>query len=341
MDPVDEEIASGADDTPAHTGRAARHPAVIFACGLGMGLSDAVPGVSGGTMALILGIYERLIAALAAMLAALARPLDPLRRRDLWTALAFLIPLGAGIVIALVAALSLLVGDKPEVAGLEPEEARRRLEAATGLLIDPDTAPLVFAFFFGLVCASVREPWRRRRSRRGADLALVAAGTAASAALALLPSLGAAPGPAMFVLSGAIAISVMLLPGISGSLALLVLGMYQPIAGAVHERDLATVAWVVLGVALGGAAFVPCLRLLLDRAHDRTMAALTGLMAGSLVALWPWKRHYLPEAIPVLDEPMLPVAPHGAWWWPLLAAAAGAGLILALSRLARRRLERA
>jgi uncharacterized membrane protein len=139
----------------------------------------------------------------------------------------------------------------------------------------------------------------------------------------------------MLVASGAIAISVMLLPGVSGSLALLVLGMYQIVSGAVHAHEWEVVAWFLLGIVVGVALFVPLLRWLLARVHDRTMALLTGLMLGSLAALWPWKAHYLPKFIPYHGA-MSPVAPTDGWWAPVLAAAAGGAVIVATAKLARR-----
>lgn len=310
------------------------HPAAALGCGLLMGTADAVPGVSGGTMALILGIYERFLAAIAAVLGVLRAPLS----RPAWASavagLRLLVPLGIGLVSALVTMVILLVGAKPVMAG-DPDVLRAALAAAPGLLINPGTAPYVFALFFGVVLASVAEPWRRCATRRAVDWASAAVGAILAAGLALMPALGASPTPPMLVLGGAVAIAVMLLPGVSGSLALLVLGLYQPVAGALHARDFATLAWFIAGVGAGAAAMVPALRWLLARWHDRTMPFLTGLMAGSLVALWPWKAHYYPEAIPVLG-PMAPQAPDAGWPGVLAAAAVGVVLVWLLARLARR-----
>jgi putative membrane protein len=89
-----------------------------------------------------------------------------------------------------------------------------------------------------------------------------------------------------------VAIAVMLLPGISGSLMLLVIGQYTTVAGALHDRQFGRLGVFLFGVLLGLVLFVPLLRRMLRRHHDLTMAALTGLMAGSIRALWPWKSHY-------------------------------------------------
>ena len=99
----------------------------------------------------------------------------------------------------------------------------------------------------------------------------------------------------MLVFGGAGAISVMLLPGVSGSLLLVILGQYTTVAGALHDRAFGKLGVFGVGMLIGIASFVPLLKWLLDKHHDLTMAALTGLMAGSLRALWPWKSNYIPK----------------------------------------------
>lgn len=313
-------------------------PLRAVCCGLAMGTADAVPGVSGGTIALILGIYDRFIGALGDVVAVLRAPTDPERWRTLLRAMRFLVPLACGVLTAYYLATKVLVGDapKPESAA----EASRlfadlKANPAGGWLVRWDTGPIVFAFFFGLVLASIREPWSERRTHRNIDWVLALLGAAAAVTLSLSqPGAGSASVPAL-IGSGALAISVMLLPGVSGSLALLVLGMYQIVSGAVHSKEWGLLATFMAGMALGIALFVPLLKLLLARYHDRTMAVLSGLMAGSLAALWPWKAHYLPRFIPY-EGAMSPEAPSGAWWWPVLAALAGAAVITLASRWANR-----
>ena len=308
----------------------------IGACGLAMGVCDAVPGVSGGTMALILGIYEDLIGHIANLVAVLRRPRDRETWRGVGRALRFLLPLGIGAVTALLVTVKLLVGHKVDWSAVADEDLDARLAALDGWLVNQHSAPLVFAFFFGLVLASIREPWSRIRVPRPLPYLLLAAiGALASGGVALAPTFAGSTHPALLLGAGALAISVMLLPGISGSLALLVLGMYQPISQAASDRDLGILVWVVAGMALGMATFVPALRWALQRRHDQIMAVLAGLMAGSLVALWPWKTHYVPDLIG--RRPMEPLVPQGDWWWPLLAAGLGAALIILLSRVASRR----
>ena len=297
--------------------------------GAAMGIADAVPGVSGGTIAVVLGIYEQLIDSLGDMIGGIVHLGSKDGRWQLYRGLRFLVPLYLAAGTALIGAVMLLVGAKPESTN-DPTSLRAALETSPGLLLNPTTAPMVFAFFFGLVVASIPEPWRQRHRGHLVDWALGLVGACVSGFLSLSPAGAGSTDPVMLIVAGAIAVSVMLLPGISGSLVLLVIGMYQPVASAVHARDLDTLLWFGGGIGLGVVVAVPCLRALLQRAHDRTMAVLSGLMAGSLVALWPWKNHYFPEALAILG-PMSPQLPQGSWWWPLVAALAGGGVIRVLA----------
>ncbi len=272
--------------------------------GMCMGVADAIPGVSGGTIALILGFYDRLIDSIADVIRLIRFPADRGARRNFLRAVSFLVPLAAGIGTALFVATRFLVGKTyaGEVSLLEMTltEGRGFLELfpPSGLLINPKTAPYVFAFFFGLVFWSIREPWSKRREVKPLDPLLFLLGAIPPAALVVLPGLQIPIHPVTLLGAGALAISVMLLPGISGSLALLVIGMYQPVSSAVHERDFPTLVVFALGMLAGLLIFIPILRRILHRYHDRTMAVLAGLMGGSLLALWPWKAHYMPKLIP-------------------------------------------
>lgn len=340
------EIVAPGGSTPAPS-----LPKVLIS-GAGMGLADAVPGVSGGTVLLVAGILDAYLAALAAVLGWVRRPFDAVRRRAALGAARLLVPLVAMQATALVIGVMLLVGAKPEL-GADAITARAALEAAPGLLINASTAPIVFAVFFALVAVTVREPLRARRTHAGRDWLLGALGALLAGGMALMPAAAGTPALPLIVLGGAIAISVMILPGISGSLALLLMGLYQPVAAAVHGvlnwlfqkadlpemampgRDLLTIAAFGGGIILGLVVAVPILRAVLARAHDRTMAFLAGLMLGSLVALWPWKAHAYPGAIPLLG-PMWPQLPSGAWWWPALAGVTAAVAALAVLRVVAR-----
>jgi putative membrane protein len=286
--------------------------------GLLMGAADSVPGVSGGTIALIVGVYERLIDSLATFLRLPSLVRSAEGRTQLRRALRFLVPLGVGVLAAYYIGTLLLVG---------PTESKGWLRRA-------DTAPLCYAFFFGLVLFSLFEPWRRIPKPGAVAYITAAAFAVAVAWMVGLEHATQAPEDWMLLYGGAFAVAVMLLPGISGSLLLLVLGQYTTVAGAVHDRDFGKLTIFLLGVAIGVAAFVPVLRYLLRRHHDLTLAALTGLMAGSLRALWPWKSHY--DLKDVARGRMVNVGMESNWPWILLALAAGAASVWLLDRLARK-----
>lgn len=290
-------------------------PHLSLASGLLMGSADAVPGVSGGTIALIIGIYDRFIDALSTMVKAplLLRSTDG--RRQLWNALWLLVPLGLGAAIALFVVTRLLVG---------PEDD-------PGILVRPETAPMCYAFFFGLVLFSLREPWRRISSPGATHIIVAALACVGAAVFVGLPHRSVAPETWMLAFGGAGAISVMLLPGISGSLLLVILGQYAAVAGALHDRDVGVLAVFALGVLIGVVLFVPLLRWVLFRHHDLTMAALTGLMAGSLRALWPYKDNYVAKAGPMVN---IGVGDHLGY--VLLAAVAGGATVGLLALLERR-----
>lgn len=248
-----------------------RHAPLHFVQGLLMGSADVVPGVSGGTMALIVGIYERFIESVREGLSAPAF-LVAGRVGDFKKALAavdwgLVLPLGVGILTALAAASGII----PELLEAYPERSR--------------------GLFFGLIVASIFIPWQAldRRSWREAATAIVAAIVAF--VLVGLPALAPAtdPGWLRIFLSASIAICAMILPGVSGSFLLLVLGMYEVTLEAVHDRDLGYVAIFALGALVGLGLFSRLLTWLLAEKADLTMAALIGLMAGSLRALWPWQ----------------------------------------------------
>lgn len=291
---------------------------LTLASGLLMGGADAVPGVSGGTIALIIGIYERFIDALGTMVRSPLLIANREGRARLKSALGLLVPLGVGILISYYLVTKILVG---------PEDD-------PGWLLRDDRAPICYAFFFGLVLFSLREPWRRISKVTPAHIGAAVAGCAAAALFVGLPYRTGEPAMWMIGLGGAGAIAVMLLPGVSGSLLLVILGLYTTVAGAVHDRDLGILAVFVIGMGLGVATFVPFLRYLLRARHDLTMAVLTGLMAGSLRALWPWKTHYDPKAVEL--GPMENTGIGDLLPWVLVAFAAGGGIVWLLAMLERR-----
>lgn len=263
-----------------------------FARGILMGSVYVVPGGDGGTVALVLGIYERLIRSLHAGASALGHFLrgrfraGTQRLRDVeWR---FLIPLGIGIVLAAVTVAS-IVDD---------------------LLHDHPVA--TSAAFVGLVLGAVVIAWRLVTQWTGARIGLLI-GTAVLIFLALgfRPDEFDDPALVFFFGAGVVSLVALILPGFSGATALITIGMYQPFLDAVTDRDWAALGVFVLGGVLCLAAMSTMLDSLLHTRHDAVVAVLIGLMIGSLRTLWPWQ-----------DATGAMLAPSD-WLEPLLLAIAG------------------
>jgi putative membrane protein len=290
--------------------------------GLCMGAADVVPGVSGGTMAFILGIYERLIASIRAF----TRPefWRPVLKRDWRVAAAtvditFLLFLGAGILGAI------LLLAKPIAWLLENRPV------------------MIWSFFLGLILASIDVVRRKVRRWTSMTYLLLALGAIGAYLLVGLVPVATPEAPWFIFLSGAIAICAMILPGISGSFILVLLGKYDMILAALNERRIGVILVFSSGCAVGILAFSNLLNRLLKRHHDPTVALLTGFMLGSLRKVWPWKETLLSmtnrhgKIVPVLERNILPES--GSPEIMIALAAAGFGLILvfALEALAARR----
>ena len=232
-----------------------------------MGAADVVPGVSGGTMALILGIYENLIYAIKAIDATFLRNILKGRFRVALQAvpLGFLIPLGMGIVTAI---FTLAKG-------------------LSWLLVHQPVA--IWSFFFGLVLASALVVARRIQCWTISTVTcMVIFAVGAYVVVGLVPVHTPESLPFIF-LCGAIAICAMILPGISGSFILVLLGKYHYVLEAVGRLDLVVLTVFTAGTATGIMLFVRLLNWLRRHYYPLTMAALTGLMIGSLRKIWPWK----------------------------------------------------
>lgn len=280
-----------------------------------MGSADIVPGVSGGTVALVLGIYERLIAEIRLGASALRHiigrdpkgALSTVRRID-WGWLGSLL-LGILTAIAILSAV------------IERLLAEQPVRTA--------------AVFSGLVVGSVLVAWRLIQHRTSAHIA-VALGVGAGLFLLLgLRSDTHATGAEIvtqpwwiFTAAGALAICAMILPGISGSFILVMIGMYTEVLGAVNDRNLAAVAATGIGCVIGLASFSTLLDWMLNHHHDMVIAAMVGLMIGSMRVLWPW---------PGGTETTRLSAPSGDVTVPLLLAAAAFILVISVDRVAQRR----
>ena len=271
--------------------RRAKEYAGLVARGFAMGSADVVPGVSGGTMAFILGIYEELINSIRTI----ARPefLRPLSKGRLLEAFraingGFLLAVGSGIILAI-------------------------LTLAKAIEWALENHPIwVWSFFFGLVLASVVTVARRVAKWNPLLFFYSIAGAVGAWIFVGLVPVQTPETWWFLFLAGAIAICAMILPGISGAFLLLLLGKYDYVLGAVNDRNIEPIFWVVLGALVGIVSFAQVLGWLFRRFHDPTVAALTGLMVGSLRKVWPWKedvawilgRHA--ERVPTVQRNVLP-----------------------------------
>jgi len=241
----------------------------IYLRGMAMGAADVVPGVSGGTIALITGIYEQLITTLSGLKPSL---LGVWRRQGFlafWQAsnLGFLVALLAGIVTSIALLARLITW-----------------------LMDAYPVPL-WSFFCGLIIASILLLLKPLRMKQLSTWLMLAAGVLIAVWVMSRPPLGGTLALTLpvFFIAGAVAICAMILPGISGSFILVILGMYAPVLAAVKGGEWAILLAFVAGCATGLLSFVHLLRWLLARFHDPVMAMLVGFMAGSLAVLWPWR----------------------------------------------------
>jgi putative membrane protein len=284
--------ATPAESSPRPTGRSggprfAAAPLHVVR-GVLMGSAEVVPGISGGTVALVTGVYPRLIgsldAAVRAVVAVLRGRVPEARQRFREVEWPLVLPLMAGMVAAVLVAARFI----PGLIERYPEES-------SGL-------------FFGLILASLAVPWLAIRRREARHFALAAAGAVTAFVLTGLPQQGdASPGLLLVALAAAVAICALALPGVSGSFLLLSLGLYEPTLRAVNERDLGYVAVFGLGAMFGLAVFARGLSWLLAHRHDVTMATLLGLLAGSLRAVWPYADEGRALQPPPLDSSVLPV----------------------------------
>lgn len=247
--------------------RTLRQHLLLFLKGLAMGAADSIPGVSGGTIAFITNIYDELLASIRAVNFSTARALWKEGPRAAWTALNgnFLLVLGLGLVSALLASANLVVW-----------------------LLEEHYSYLM-CFFNGLVLASLPFVLLRAPRMHSWHALLFLAGVLFSVGLAFLPQLAGSTSLLYYFFCGAVAICAMILPGISGAFILLLLGAYEPVLTALTEFEWGVILIFASGCVCGLLAFSHLLHWLLHRARAATLACLLGVLAGSVVALWPWR----------------------------------------------------
>ena len=264
------------------------NPIGIYARGLAMGAADIVPGVSGGTVALITGIYARLLGALVKIDKQAIVLLFTGRWRALWYRLdgPFLGWLFAGILSAIFA-----------------------LASAIHWLLLHYPQPL-WSFFSGLILISGALLLRSEVSLdRWSRVGFFALGSALAVAISLAPPIPFSASLLGFFIAGTVAICAMILPGISGSFMLVLLGMYGPVLGAVKALQFAQLSVFALGCAVGLITFARILNFLLLRARVAMMAFLSGVLLGSLSSVWPWQITVLVDSMGGSVELTRPVLP--------------------------------
>ncbi|NJC26926.1 DUF368 domain-containing protein [Neolewinella antarctica] len=266
--------------------------------GMAMGFAEAIPGVSGGTIAFITGIYARLLSAIGNILG--PSVIAAFRKEGIsgaWRAAdgGFILQLGGGMVIGL---------------GLAIVTITKLIEAYP---------PVVWAFFFGLIISSAIYVAKQIDRWNAVNVGLLVAGSVIAFILTTINPLGGSTNLFLVFLSGAIAISALILPGISGSFILLILGMYTVVFSAVKEAAkldpdaLAIMATFALGCLVGLALFSRVLSYTFKTYPNQTLAILTGFMLGSLNKLWPWRNavsyrtNSAGERVPLMEEGVLPI----------------------------------
>ncbi|MBY6034901.1 DUF368 domain-containing protein [Marinobacter daepoensis] len=264
----------------------------VFLRGMAMGAADIVPGVSGGTIAFITGIYFRLLAAISAAPVAFVRQLLRGQVAGFWRDIdgTFLVTLLAGIITSVVSLASVI----------------------TWLL---DAHPiLIWSFFFGLIVASV---WHvGQQIRRWAPVLFLpfVAGAIFAWWVTTLPASELAPSALAFLGAGALAICAMILPGISGSFLLLIIGMYAPVLAAIKGVELVPLGLFMVGCLVGLLSVARLITLAFRYFHDLVLALLTGFMVGALSKVWPWQETLswrtssAGHQVPLSQTPVMPDA---------------------------------
>ncbi|HLV69880.1 MAG TPA: DUF368 domain-containing protein [Xanthomarina sp.] len=239
--------------------------------GVAMGAADAVPGVSGGTIALISGIYEELISTISNVNISLLKTLRQKGFKTFWNAL------NGNFIFAL------LIGILASFASF--------MRLAKYLIEEHPI--LIWSFFFGLIIASIFFVGKQIKKWNLATVLSFTIGAFAAYYVTTLPSMASNSNPLFLFLAGAIAICAMILPGISGSFILVILGAYKTLSDAIHDWDLKRIAIFGIGAVVGLLSFSRVLKWLFKHYHNTTLALLTGFIVGSLNKIWPWKKSIL------------------------------------------------
>lgn len=268
---------------------------IVSLKGLAMGAADAVPGVSGGTIAFISGIYEELINTISGVNFSLITTLKKQGFGAFWKQLNgnFITALLIGIVISFVSFMKL-----------------------AKYLIEYHPI-LIWSFFFGLIVASIYFVGKQITKWNFPSILGVVIGTIVAYYITTIPASNVNDSPYFLFFAGALAICAMILPGISGSFILVILGAYKTLSDAIHVLDFKKLALFISGAIVGLLSFSHILKWLFKKFHNLTLAILTGFILGSLNKVWPWKKvlswrtNSKGVEVPLLEESISPLSFEG------------------------------
>ncbi len=294
---------------------------IISLKGIAMGAADVVPGVSGGTIAFISGIYEELLSSISGINMANLKLLKKEGLKAAWKAINgnFLLALLSGIFISIVSLaklISWLLENKPI---------------------------LVWSFFFGLVLASILFVGKQIEKWNAPIIILFIIGAFAAYFITTLhPAISESSSLLFYFFAGALAICAMILPGISGSFILVLLGAYKPVLDAIHNKNFQLLAIVAIGAVIGLLSFSKVLRWLFDHHKNFTLSVLTGFILGSLNKIWPWKETLTTRVnshgieVPFNEQSISPFSYQGdpQIMMAIILATTGIAVILLLEKLA-------
>ncbi len=299
---------------------------LLFAKGMGMGAADVVPGVSGGTIAFITGIYQELLDSLKLIDMSNLRLLVRFQVASFWKAINgnFLASIFLGILVSLISLAKLI----------------------TYLL---EVHPIkVWSFFFGLVVISAVTVLRQIDRWKPTVIIGLIVGIVVAYFITVATPAATSDAWWLIFISGAIAISAMILPGISGAFILLILGKYKFITGALHEFNYQVILVFAAGCVTGLLSFVRIVSWVLDKYYQVAIAVLSGFMIGSLNKVWPWKEvlSYRIDSegnqIPAIDQSILPNHYYDTTGndpqilLAILLMAMGIGVVVILEKIANR-----
>ncbi|MFK8059589.1 MAG: DUF368 domain-containing protein [Polaribacter sp.] len=294
---------------------------VIGLKGMAMGAADVVPGVSGGTIAFISGIYEELLGSISNVNLALLKTLKKEGFKTAWKQVNgnFLAALFIGIFISIIS-----------------------LAKAIKYLLENEPI-LLWSFFFGLVLASIIYIAKQISKWNLISIIVIVLGAFLAYYITTLNPLVSESSSSLYILfAGAIAICAMILPGISGSFILVLLGAYKPVLDALNDRDYKTIFTFIIGAIVGLLSFSKILKWLFTNYKNYTLAVLTGFIIGSLNKIWPWKETLTWRTnshgikVPFNQQSVSPFAFDGdaQLTMAIILAIIGFGLILGMEKLA-------